>query len=96
MAQMLEVSRSGYKLSIEDEQILRSLEQGKLEIEQVLEQADVERSKALSSITSLIEAGYLQLVIITYPWGVEFLLQHARRDYAPQLGKAKLGTTRES
>ncbi len=82
MAQVVEVSRSGCKLSIEDEQILRTLEQGKLEIEEVVEQGNVERNKALSSITSLIAAGYLRLLVIAYPWGVQYLLELARRDYA--------------
>ncbi len=79
MAETLEVSKFRSELSDEDKQILRPLEQGKLEIEQLLEQADVERSKALSSITSLIAAGYLQLAIMAYPWGVEFLIEPTER-----------------
>ena len=75
MAETLEVSTFGYKLNKEDQQILHSLETGELVLEQVVSLADVEQSKALSSITRLIAVGYLRLVIIPHIWGVEFVLQ---------------------
>jgi hypothetical protein len=87
MAETLEVSSFGYELSDEDQQILRSIRPGELEVEQVVEKADVERSKALLSIGSLIASGYLRLVIIAYPWGTEFLLEPIREVTPRNSGK---------
>jgi hypothetical protein len=75
MAQKLEVPTCLERLNRIGQQILLSLRDGQLPLEQVVALADVDQSEALSTITRLIENGYLELLILEYPWGIEFDLQ---------------------
>ena len=62
-----------------DHRILRLLENGPIGTYELASLADVCPREALSSVTKLIAAGDVRLVVLQYPWGVEFSLQRVRR-----------------
>ena len=64
IAQRLEVPTCLERLNRIGQQILLSLRDGQLPLEQVVALADVDQSEALSTITRLIENGYLELLIL--------------------------------
>jgi hypothetical protein len=94
--QRLEVPTRLERLNRIDQQILLLLKEEQLPLEQVVALADVDQSEVLSAITRLIADGYLELMIVEYPWGIEFELElngSARRrlDLGAQLAPGALG-----
>ena len=77
MAQKLEVPTRLERLNRIDQQILLLLKEGQVPLEQVVALTDADQSETLSTITRLIADGYLELVIVEYPWGIEFELVEA-------------------
>ncbi len=77
MAQKLEVPTRLERLNRIDQQILLLLKEGQVPLEQVVALTDADQSETLSTITRLIADGYLELVIVEYPWGIEFELAEA-------------------
>jgi hypothetical protein len=79
MAQVLQSPTQRDGLSGVDEEVLKLLESRPLSVEQVVVAlTNVNQSEVLSSISRLIDDGYVELAILQYPWGVEFELQTIR------------------
>jgi len=79
MTQQLEAPTRLERLNQVDQQILKLLKDGHLPLEQVVALVDGNRSEILSSISRLIGDGSLGLVILEYPWGIEFDLELKRQ-----------------
>jgi len=77
MAQVLQRQTHTGGLSTLDEEVLKLLESRPLSVEQVAAMANMNQSDVVSSISRLIDDGYVKLTILQYPWGVEFELQTA-------------------
>ncbi len=75
MAQKLEVPTRFERLNPLDQQILRLLKAGELQLEEVVALTDADQSEVLSAVTRLIADGCLELMIVEYPWGMEFELE---------------------
>jgi hypothetical protein len=61
------------------ERILRLLDNGPVSLEDLTALYDLRQSEAMSSIARLVADGNAQLVILEYPWGIEFNLQRVSR-----------------
>ncbi len=85
MAQKLEVPTRLEQLNRVDQQILRLLNEGQLTLERIVGLVDADRHETLSAITRLIAGGYLKLVILEYPWGIEYELKaQAKMQLGPE------------
>ncbi len=58
-----------------EERIVRLVGKPRVSIENVMMAVDFDVSDILSAIRHLINSGYLYLVVVAYPWGVEFEFQ---------------------
>ena len=69
MAQVLQTPTHRDALSAIDEEVLNLLENRPLSVEQVVTLTNVNQSEVLSSISRLIDDGYVELAILRYPLG---------------------------
>ena len=77
------------------ERIIRLTSRRRLSVEELVTALDFNESDTLSAVRELIHDGFLSLIVITYPWGVEFELQtgeQSRNIRYQDLGPAVAGS----